>query len=87
MKQCNYSREALFQLNGIPPLGMSISLALQHLVAMIVGCVTPAIIIANALGLPQSERVLLIQVSLVMSAVTTLIELFPLAASWVPDFL
>ena len=78
MKQCNYSREALFQLNGIPPLGMSISLALQHLVAMIVGCVTPAIIIANALGLPQSERVLLIQVSLVMSAVTTLIELFPI---------
>lgn len=45
---------------------------------MIVGCVTPAIIIANALGLPQSERVLLIQVSLVMSAVTTLIELFPI---------
>lgn len=78
MKQCNYSREVLFQLNGIPPLGMSISLALQHLVAMIVGCVTPAIIIANALGLPQSERVLLIQVSLVMSAVTTLIELFPI---------
>ena len=78
MKQCNYSREALFQFNGIPPLGMSISLALQHLVAMIVGCVTPAIIIANALGLPQSERVLLIQVSLVMSAVTTLIELFPI---------
>ena len=78
MKQCNYSREALFQLNGIPPLGMSISLALQHLVAMIVDCVTPAIIIANALGLPQSERVLLIQVSLVMSAVTTLIELFPI---------
>lgn len=78
MKQCNYGREALFQLNGIPPLGMSISLALQHLVAMIVGCVTPAIIIANALGLPQSERVLLIQVSLVMSAVTTLIELFPI---------
>ena len=78
MKQCNYSREALFQLNGIPPFGMSISLALQHLVAMIVGCVTPAIIIANALGLPQSERVLLIQVSLVMSAVTTLIELFPI---------
>ena len=57
---------------------MSVSLALQHLVAMIVGCVTPAIIIANALGLPQSERVLLIQVSLVMSAVTTLIELFPI---------
>lgn len=78
MKKIQHSREALFQLNGIPPLGISISLALQHLVAMIVGCVTPAIIIANVIGLPQDERVLLIQASLVMSAVTTLIELFPI---------
>ena len=73
------SREALFQLNGIPPLGTSVSLALQHLVAMIVGCVTPAIIIANAVGLPQEERVLLIQASLVMSAISTLLQLYPIA--------
>lgn len=33
-------RELLFQPRGIPPLGTSLSLALQHLVAMIVGCVT-----------------------------------------------
>ena len=41
-------RELLFQPRGIPPLGTSLSLALQHLVAMIVGCVTPPIIIAGA---------------------------------------
>ena len=72
------SREILFQPRGIPPLGASVSLALQHLVAMIVGCVTPAIIISNAIGLPQSDQVLLIQASLVMSAVSTLLQLFPI---------
>ncbi|MEY8258778.1 nucleobase:cation symporter-2 family protein [Oscillospiraceae bacterium 50-60] len=67
----------LFQFYGRPPLGASVSLALQHLVAMIVGCVTPPIIIAGAIGLSQADRVLLIQASLVMSAVSTLLQLFP----------
>ena len=71
-------RQILFQLTGLPPAGATLSLALQHLVAMIVGCVTPAIIIANAVGLPQAQRVLLIQSSLVVSAVSTLLQLFPI---------
>lgn len=79
MKKSQHTTQTLFQLNGIPPIGISMSMALQHLVAMIVGCVTPAIIIANAVGLPQADRVLLIQASLVMSAVTTLLELFPIS--------
>ncbi len=82
MKNTPHSTQALFQLNGIPPIGISLSMALQHLVAMIVGCVTPAIIIANVVGLPQAERVLLIQASLVMSAVTTLLELFPIGGKF-----
>lgn len=68
----------LFQFHGRPPLAASVSLALQHLVAMIVGCVTPPIIIAGAIGLSQADRVLLIQASLVMSAVSTLLQLFPI---------
>ena len=62
------SNETLFQIHGVPPLGTSVSLALQHLVAMIVGCVTPPIIIAGAIGLSQADRVLLIQAAVVMSA-------------------
>ena len=49
MRKVNASREALFRLNSIPPAGMAISMALQHLLSMIVGCVTPAMIIANAI--------------------------------------
>ena len=78
MTKQSFDRQALFQPTGIPPLGASISLALQHLVAMIVGCVTPAIIVANAIGMPQDQRVLLIQSSLVLSAVATLFQVFPI---------
>ena len=70
--------DLLFQFYGVPPLGSSVSLALQHLVAMIVGCVTPAIIISEAVALGQADRVLLIQASLVMSAVSTFLQLFPI---------
>ena len=72
------TREALLHFHGRPPLGATLSLALEHLVAMIVGCVTPAIIIAETAGLTYADRVLLIQTSLVMSAVSTLLQLFPL---------
>ena len=79
MKPTATGREILFQTHGIPPVGASVSLALQHLVAMIVGCVTPPIIIAGAVGLSQADQVLLIQASLVMSAVSTLLQLFPIS--------
>ena len=67
----NHNQQTLFQPGGVPPLGASVSLSLQHLVAMIVGCVTPPIIIAGAIGLSQADQVLLIQASLVMSAVSS----------------
>lgn len=78
MESSPRGRDLLFQFTGRPPLGTSVSLALQHLVAMIGGCVTPPIIIAGAVGLSQADRVLLIQASLVMSAVCTLLQLFPI---------
>lgn len=57
MRKLECRREALFQYRGLPPVGMAVSMALQHLVAMIVGCVTPAIIIANVAGLAHDQRV------------------------------
>lgn len=51
MESSPRGRDLLFQFTGRPPLGTSVSLALQHLVAMIVGGVTPPIIIAGAVGL------------------------------------
>lgn len=69
---------SLFELDGIPKMSQAIPLALQHVVAMIVGCVTPAIIISGAAGMGTADRVLLIQASLVVSALATLLQLFPI---------
>ena len=70
-------KRLLFDMDGrLPPLACSLPLALQHLVAMIVGCVTPAIIISSVAGLDSAQRILLIQSSLVCAALSTLLQLF-----------
>lgn len=78
MKTQHRSSEALFTLTGTPPIGSVLSLALQHLVAMIVGCVTPSIIVANAAGMAASDKVILIQAALVVSAISTLLQVIPI---------
>lgn len=69
--------EELFKMNGKPSMTQALPLALQHVVAMIVGCVTPAIIVASVAGLSTKDSIILIQAALVMSAITTLIQLYP----------
>lgn len=68
----------LFKFDGKPSVAQSLPLALQHIVAMIVGCVTPAIIVSGVAGLSQEDSIILIQAALVMSALTTFVQLFPL---------
>lgn len=77
-KQQSTENSVLFQLDGIPRFREALPLALQHVVAMIVGCVTPAIIVSNAGGLNEADKVLLIQAALVISAISTLLQLFPI---------
>ena len=74
------TRASLFELDGVPQLGQALPMALQHVVAMIVGCVTPAIIISGAAGISGAERVILIQASLVISALSTMLQLFPIGS-------
>ncbi|MDO4438316.1 MAG: nucleobase:cation symporter-2 family protein [Eubacteriales bacterium] len=65
------------ELNGVPKLSETLPLATQHVVAMIVGCVTPAIILSGVTGLSSSDQIRLIQASLLISGIATLIQLFP----------
>lgn len=68
----------LFQMDGVPALGQAFPLSLQHVVAMIVGCVTPAIIIAGVAGLSDADSVILIQSALVIAGLSTFLQLFPI---------
>lgn len=78
MKQSSKEYASIFQLDGIPKFSQALPLALQHVVAMIVGCVTPAIIVSNVANLSTADRVILIQAALVVSALSTLLQLFPI---------
>lgn len=68
---------SVFELNGVPFFGQALPLAMQHVVAMIVGCVTPSIIVAGVAGISAQDRVILIQAALFCSAISTLLQLFP----------
>ena len=76
-KEAKQMDQALFDFYGKPSIGQALPLAIQHVLAMIVGCVTPSIIVAGVAGLSQEDSVILIQAALVMSALTTLLQLFP----------
>ncbi len=51
---------------------------LQHVLAAVVGVITPAIIVAGACGLSEGDKTVMIQAALIMTAATTLLQLFPI---------
>ena len=74
----NKKYASVFELNGVPKFSQAFPLALQHVVAMIVGCVTPAIVIAGMAGLNGGDKVIFVQTALFIAAISTLVQLFPL---------
>lgn len=80
-KEGNLGAEApasVFEVEGIPPFGKVAALGFQHVVAAIVGIVTPAILVANVTGMGASETTILIQISLIVTAFATILQLFPI---------
>ena len=70
-------KASVFELKGVPAMRQAVPLALQHVVAMIVGCVTPALIISGVAGLSPADEVILVQAALVIAGLATLLQLFP----------
>lgn len=56
------------------PVGKSLALALQHVLAMCAGAVAVPIIVGNSAGLSQSDIVFLINADLLIAGVATLIQ-------------
>lgn len=67
----------LFWQDGKPPARLFVPLALQHVIAAIVGIITPAIIVGSACSLPADERTLLIQSAMLFSGIVTLLQAHP----------
>ena len=78
---------SVFDIDGKPSIGTALPLAIQHLLAMIIGNITPCLVVAG-LNLPaggghaggplsQADTTLLIQVGLLTAGISTLIQLYP----------
>ncbi|NMB44676.1 MAG: hypothetical protein GX995_11180, partial [Clostridiales bacterium] len=78
---------SVFDIDGKPSIGTSLPLAIQHLLAMIIGNITPCLVVAG-LNLPaggshiggpltQGDTTLLIQSGLLTAGLATLIQLYP----------
>ncbi|GAA3527490.1 nucleobase:cation symporter-2 family protein [Zobellella aerophila] len=76
MKTTNQNK-SVFDFYGKPSLGKALPLSFQHILAMIMGAVTPPLIVAGVSGANAYETMLLIQVALLFSGISTLLQLYP----------
>ncbi|MFD1670840.1 nucleobase:cation symporter-2 family protein [Agrilactobacillus yilanensis] len=68
----------LFNYDGKVSLGEVAPIGLQNVMAAIAGIITPGIMIAKATNLSAADTTLMIQISLVMAGIATLMQLFPI---------
>lgn len=66
--------DLLFKLNDKPAPHIAAFAAFQHVLASVVGIVTPPIIITNALGLSAKDAAYIISMSLLVSGIATFIQ-------------
>lgn len=75
--------KSLFDLDGKPGFKKSFPIALQHLLAMIVGNTLPAIVLTNVLSntdhaLTPAQSIYLIQAGMFVAFIATILQLYPI---------
>lgn len=67
--------DLVYRLDDKPPLPQALFAALQHLLAMFVAVITPALLICQALGLPAEDTRHIISMSLFASGVASVLQI------------
>ncbi len=70
----NPTVDVLYRLDDRPPVLEAALAALQHVLAVLVGIVTPPLIIAGALGLKLEDASFIVSMSLMVSGIATFIQ-------------
>lgn len=68
---------SVYELEGRVALNKAIPLGIQHVLAMFLGNISPLIIISGMLKMPIETKTMLIQNSMFIAGVATLIQLYP----------
>lgn len=69
-------KDEIFYLEGKPSFIKALPIAFQHLLAMIVANITPAIIVVSSLQLDESAKHTIIQYAMLTAGIATLIQLY-----------
>ncbi len=72
------SQPVVYGIDDRPPLAEAVPLGVQHVVAMLLGNITPPLLVAGALGLATGQTALLLQMVLVMAGLATVVQSYPL---------
>ncbi len=68
----------VYGIDDRPPLREAVPLGFQHVVAMLLGNITPPLLICGALGLDLSSTGLILQVVLFMAGLATIVQSYPI---------
>lgn len=68
---------SIYELDGRVSLGQAIPLGIQHVLAMFLGNVSPLIIVCGLLDIPIETKSILIQNSMFVAGIATMIQLYP----------
>ena len=66
--------DLIYGLNDIPPFRQSVFVALQHVLAVFVGIITPPLLISKALKLSGADEAFLVSMALLISGIGTFLQ-------------
>lgn len=67
----------LCRFDGRPPVHATLTVAVGHMVAMLIGNITPPMLIASSMGLSAADQSVLVQSAMLVAALSTAMQLFP----------
>ena len=77
MSKESQTSAALLQYDGKTSWGVAFPQAMQHVLAMLIGNITPPMLIAGTCGLSAEDQIMLTQAAMIIGGLTTLLQLFP----------
>ncbi len=77
MSKESQTSAVLLQYDGKPSWGVAFPQAMQHVLAMLIGNITPPMLIAGTCGLSAEDQIMLTQAAMIIGGLTTLLQLFP----------
>ena len=77
MSNLTQNNAELLKFDGKPSWGAAFPQAMQHVLAMLIGNITPPMLIAGTCSLSAEEKIMLTQAAMIIGGITTLLQLFP----------